>query len=149
MPAIAAVLLSGCFAYHSAPLETVSSGQEVRVYLARNARVELPNEIPADRPFIRGRLMQQGDASFTLRVPIGQGGEGRELGQDIRIDTGEVLEIQRRELDMGRSALLVAGAAAVAAAVIFLITDEASSPQPPPGPSPDLIRIPLFSVPTR
>lgn len=151
--AAAAPLLAGCFAYVPADPGTIPAGQEVRVLLERGTEIELPDGVPPESEVLRGRLVRREDDRLTLRVPVGERRPGYsvELGQDVRIPTAQVLQIQRRELDLGRSALLVAGGAAVAGALLMVIMDDAgaSSTSPQPGPGPEVIRVPLLSLPAR
>ncbi len=150
--AIAVPLFSGCFTYVPAELGTVPLGQEVRVYLTRNADVELPEEASSARGVLRGRFMRQEDGRLTIRIPVvprSQGYYSPEVGQEVRIPTGEILAIQRRELSLARTTLLVGGAAGAAGAIILLITNDESAPESGPGDPPEVIRIPLFSIPVR
>lgn len=151
--AAALPLLSGCFSYVPAEPASVPAGEEVRVFLTRDAVLELQDAIPTSGSALRGRITGREDDLLTLRVPVTApraGLQAPDIGQDVRIATGQILELQRREFSPARTGLLVAGAAGAASMIILLIMDDAgATPQPGPGDGPEVIRIPLLSLPTR
>lgn len=146
--AVAALLLSGCYTYVPAELETVPPGREVRVQLTRRATAELPVQLPVNGPTLNGELMRKNADRFTIRVPIrdtSSGIDGDGLKQDILIPTDAILEIQRREFDGLATGLLVAGAVGAATSLILLIMDSSGSPPPDLGDPPQQMRGPILS----
>ena len=146
---LGAVLLSGCFTYVPVDRASVAPGQDVRVFVSRTGLAQLPEALASDR-WVRGSLDAWDSGQLRLQVPIRRSVDGY-LGADIRealeIPVGDVLEVERREFSRGRTAAMVAVGAAVATAGILVITREDRAPDDDGGPDPELIRLPLISVP--
>lgn len=154
--AAAALLLplSGCFSYVPVTLEATPEGEDIRVLVTRQGASELAevSEIPGEVPALRGTLIGREQNDVLLRVGVGQRQEGFHtisLDQTIRVPSGEILQVERRELDKGKTALLTGGALAGSAFIIVSIMDAfggdpGSEPEPP-----DEIRIPtpFISIP--
>ena len=146
---LGALLLSGCFTYVPVDRASVAPGQDVRVYVSRTGLAQLPEAFATDR-WLRGSLDSWDPDLLRLQVPIRRSAGGY-LGPDIRealeIPIGDVLEVERREFSRGRTAAIVAVGAAVATAGILVITREDRAPDDDGGGDPELIRLPLISVP--
>lgn len=150
--AAAIPVLSGCYTYVPAEPEAVPAGREVRISLSREARTALPEEILAGGPFLRGRLVGRDDDSLMLYIPVVVRQEGTlaaAIGQNVRVPASEVVELQRRELDGFRTGLVVAGVVGAATGIVLLIMDASGSPLSGPQQTPELVRVPVFSVPVR
>lgn len=149
--ALAISALSGCFAYVPAERQSVPEGEEVRVYVTRSVLDDLPAQVPADDgAVLAGRLVQRDEQGLTLRVPVRGRQEGfrrMEIGQNVRVPAGDVVEIQRRELDVLNTGFLLAAAAGAATGAVLMIMDASGSPPEDPGTPPELIGVPVFSVP--
>jgi hypothetical protein len=148
---------SGCYKYVPTQLEITPEGEHVQLVVTRQGAIQLAEvtSIDAQVPTLRGTLMSQNDETLMIQVPVTSRREGFHtvpLGQTIRVPTGEILSVERREFDRVGTALLVAGGAGVAGVVIFMIMDafgEAPTDEPPP-PDESLLsrlRIPIFSIP--
>ena len=147
----AAFLLSGCYTYVPAELATVPAGQEVRIYLSRGALAALPEEIPANGMSVRGTLVGQEADSLAVGVRVSTRQPGlmmEDLRQVVKVGTGEVMDVQRREFSGSRTALLMAGAAGAAAGVLTLIA-SARGDSGLGDPNDEVSRVPLFSLPLR
>ena len=146
---LGALLLSGCFTYVPVERASVAPGQDVRVFVSRTGLAQLPEALASDR-WVRGSLDAWESGLLRLQVPIRRGADGY-LGPDIRealeIPIGDVLEVERREFSRGRTAALVAAGAALAAAGIVAVTQDDRAPDDDGGGDPELIRLPLISVP--
>ena len=68
-----------------------------------------------------------------------------QIGQEIAIRTGDIVQLEQRRLDKTATALLIAGTAAAAAGVVFLIM-EAWGNEEVVEPPPNELRVPLFSI---
>lgn len=144
------LLASGCFGYVPVETSAVTPGEDVRVYLTRQGLAELEQLDLESGPIVRGSVVAAEPDRLLLRVPVTRVQEGFHsvaLGQDVPIPSGAIVQLERRELNRGGTALLVAGTAAMAATVIYLILDEGGGRDEPDPPEPPEIRIPLFSVP--
>lgn len=145
----ALLLASGCFSYVPVETAAVAPGQEVQVHLTRQGLAELEQLDMAGGATVRGRVVEREGDGVLLRVPITRVQEGFHsvaLGQDIPIPSRAIVQIERRELNRGGTALLVGGTAALAAAVIYFIVGEGFGDDTQEPPEPPEIRIPL-SVP--
>ena len=151
--AAATPLLSGCFSYIPAELDTVSVGESVQVTLTRAAVAELPAEIPTqDELRFKATLVGREGDRLSLRVPIARQQEGFhsvDIEQELQIATNEIMLVERRQLNRGGTALLMAGTAALAVTVVVTIIgssiggeDTGNPPLPP-----ELIGIPILSFP--
>ncbi len=146
-----ALILCGCFSYVPAPIETVPAGQDVRVYMSRRGMAELPEELEPNGPFLTGTLIRREEEHLFIRVPVArvqQGFHSTQIGQEISVPTGEIVQVQRRQFNRAGTGLLVVGTAASATAIVFLITKAFASREGNPPPIEE-IRIPLFSLPVR
>lgn len=147
-----AMLLCGCFSYVPAQLETVPTGQDVRVYLTRQGLAELPEMPDQDEPFVAGTLLRREEQRVFIRVPVArlqQGFYQTQVGQDISFPAGEIVQVQRRKLNPVGTGFLVAGTAAAATGVVLLILDAFRGEDPNGPPPTEEIRIPFFSVTVR
>lgn len=147
--AAAALLTSGCFSYVPVETAAVSPGEEVRVYLTRQGLASVEQLNLEEGPIVRGSVVEQDASQLLLRVPVTSVREGFHsvpIGQDVRIPSDAILQMERRVLDRSGTGLLVAGTAAMAAGVVWLIVDSGGGREEDDPPSPPEIRIPLFSV---
>ena len=130
-------------------LTVVPPGEHLRLLVTRAgsqevARIMDSNEL---RPTVRGQFMGREDRSLLIQVPVSRDPEGirQNINQVVRIPEGEVLTVDRREFDRGKSALLVGGAVGVG---VFLLTQifDVFNDSSDPGDDPDLY-IGLFGIP--
>lgn len=152
---VGALLLSGCYSYTPVPLEVTPNGQDVRILITRQGALELVEvtEVHGQVPSVTGQIVSQEDRDVLIRVPVGQRRDGFHmvaLEQTIRIPAGEILQVERRDFDRGKTALLgvgfIAGSAFIITSIMNAIGGE-TNPQPDPGPGETRIPIPLISIP--
>jgi hypothetical protein len=149
--AAGAALLSGCFSYIPAEPGSVREGQQVRVYLGRDALDGLV-ELPTQAPFVTGTLMRSDPDRFLLRVPVAARQRGfmvESLGQDVFIRTDQVVQLERREVNRLGTGLLTLGGTAVVGAVIYMIIDGALFGERPLVPPDNEARMPILIFPSR
>ena len=152
--AAAASLLSGCFSYIPAELDTVSVGESVRVSLTRAAIAALPVEVPTqDEVRLRGTLVGREADRLRLRVPVARQQDGFhsvDIEQELQIDTYEIMMIERRQFNRGGTVLLTAGAAALAMTVVLaIIGGSIGGDTTDPPDVPEFRGIPILSFPIR
>ena len=135
-PTLAAgvVLFSGCFSYVPAEIGAVPPGEQVRLFLTREC-VEAVNQDGVEEafsavaePILSGEFGRRTDADFYLRIPTARrqiGFHSAQLGQDIRVPASEIVQIERQQLNMVETGLLVGGAAAAITGLIVFILDDA------------------------
>jgi hypothetical protein len=142
--------LSGCHVYIPTELQAVPPGQEVRLYLTRAAVASLPEEVPVNEAlFLGGRLESQAGDSVVLGIRMGRpvpGLVGQDLRQMVRVGTGQIVDVRRRELSKPRTALAVGGGALAAGLIIGLIfgAEDATDVGDP---NDDVSRVPPLSIP--
>ena len=157
LPTFAAALVlstaTGCFNYVPADIGAVPPGESVRLYLTR-AGVDAVNEGGAEEalsfvsePVLSGEFVRRTGDDLFLRVPTVRrqiGFHTSQLGQDIRVPAGEIVQIERQELSRSRTGLLVGGTAAAITGLIVFILNDARQPgtdSPPFDPVEDRRRV--------
>jgi hypothetical protein len=140
------LVLTGCFVYVPAEVQTVPAGESVRLRVSRGALVEIAEVMPGGEPVLRGTLVRRDQDRLFVRVPIATrrvGFTDQPITQDLGIAAGDVLEVELRRRSGARTAAFVASTGAVAATVIGLIVvggrDRVIRNDGPP----DEIRLPL------
>lgn len=151
------LVLSSCYAYVPADPDAVPLGERVRVHLSRSAMADMllaaeDTAAAPVEPVVAGTLSRrEGDVVF-VRVPIPVEREGflvAPFGRDVRVPLAGILQLERRRLHGGRTALTAAGAAGLAAFVIYVIMDGAGGGAVPTPPGGENVRIPLSIGPGR
>jgi len=146
--------LAGCYTYVPAELATLPPGQQVRVYLTRAAVASLPEDVaPTDLStlYVSGMLMAQQADSLTVSIPVGTRNPGFISGnirQLVKVRTAEVVDLQRRQFSVLRTALVAGAGVGVGAAVITLIFQSQSSIDIS-DPNEDTSRVPILAFPLR
>lgn len=146
---VTAMLVStGCYRYTPVEPRAVAPGESVRLVVTREGSRELLEVVDDDRaaPFIEGSVDRWDDADLVLRVSLPRRPEGlasRDLRQMIRVPTGEIVSMERRETDAFATGALLAGAVAGSTALVLLIMEAWG--QGPDGPGDDPVL--FFSVP--
>jgi hypothetical protein len=147
-----AIFLPGCFSYVPAEPGIVPEGQQVRVYLGRDALDDLGDLADVRAPFVTGTLMRRDPDRFLLRIPITARQRGfmvESLGQDVFIRTDQVVLLERREVNRVGTGLLTVGGTAVVGGMIFMIIDGALNGERPPVPTDVEARLPVLVFPWR
>ena len=141
LPTLAAAMVlstaTGCFNYVPTEIGAVPPGESVRLYLTR-AGVDAVNEAGNEEalstvfePVLSGEFVRRTDADLYVRVPTVRrqvGFHTSQLGQDIRVPAGEVVQIERQELSRAKTGALVGGTAAVITGLIVFILNDARQP---------------------
>jgi hypothetical protein len=146
------LLLCGCFSYVQVPLDTVPVGEDIRVYVSRQALQELPEMPEGNSPILTGKLIRRENERLFISVPFAQRQEGffiSQIGQEVGVRTGEIVQLEIRKLDHAKTGLFVAGTAAAAAAVVYTIMEAAGRSDNPDPPLPEDFRVLRFSFPMR
>ncbi len=137
LPTLAAALVlstvTGCFNYVPTEIGAVPPGESVRLFLTR-AGVDAVNQAGNEEalstvfePVLSGEFVRRTDADLYVRVPTVRrqvGFHTSQLGQDIRVPAGEIVQIERQELSKAKTGLLVgATTAAITGLVVFILND--------------------------
>jgi hypothetical protein len=108
----ASVLVAGCFRYAPVDPIAVDPRDDVRVRLTTDAAVRIGLQLGSVQERWEGQLTPAGRDSLTLSLWVGQQYRGtpfENARQRVSLGMPEVVEVRRRELSRGRTALLAAG----------------------------------------
>ena len=148
----AVALLSGCFKYVPTQLEATPEGQNVRLFVTRQGALELTevSEVSGAVPSLAGTLVAREGRDVLIQVAVAQRRDGFHsvnMAQTIRVPTGEILSVERREFDAVGTALLAGGTAALGATIVFLIIEAYGGPASPGEDPPVDLHLDLFRIP--
>jgi hypothetical protein len=117
-----ALSLSGCYTYASVDPLVVEPGLEVRAHLSVEGR-NLTEELWGRRmSAVEGKVLDADAARILLEVPAARlqsGFQVSTLNQRVSLSKEQVLEVELRQLDRGRTGVVVA---AVALGTVLLVT---------------------------
>lgn len=135
-------MLSGCYKYTPMDQRVVPpGGEEVRVYVTRAGAAELAEIVPdaEGAGSITGVVQSVENDDLLMRVTVGERQEGLRvinMMQTIRVPRGEILTMERREVNKLGTGLLVAGGAALGVGVVLGIIEafgvSSGGPEDPP-----------------
>ncbi len=125
---LSVILMSGCYNYVRMDAALLPVGQDVRLLVTPAGAEEFSSYTSGGdglAPVIQGTLARRdGDALF-IRVPVGNrvGDNPRavDLRQMVRVPVDGILATERKELDPGKTAFLIAGAGAFGSLIFFKI----------------------------
>ena len=133
------VLLAGCYRNVPAPLGAVSLGSDVVVRLTAQGIQRVEESTGVRRGELIGQLLQRAE-EVTVSVPLilQSGMRSRGLRQEISVNADEVVSVNMRELDRGRTAIIVGGLAVavgtmIVATVVNIIGGSAGAGRPQGG----------------
>lgn len=152
---VGAFLLTGCYSYTPIPLEVTPNGQDVRILITRQGALELVEvtDVQGEVPSVTGQIVNREGREVLMRVPVGQRRDGFHrvsLEQTIRIPAGEILQVERRDFDRGKTALLGVGFIAGSAFIITSIMNALGGDTGTDGTAPpdeNRIPVPMISIP--
>jgi hypothetical protein len=126
-------LLAACYTYVPVVGETPSPGEQVRVQLSQDQAVRLSERTGHTIRRLEGRVFRAEPDSLTLDVGwgavyAGTMFEGRR--DTLSFHRGDLLEVDRRELSRGRTALVSAGFVALVTTIVLGITGGADTGEP-------------------
>jgi hypothetical protein len=138
---------TACYRYAPVEPASVPPNEEVRVVVTDNAASRLFKEFGAFSGSLDGHYAQQGSDSVSVSVLIGRVYSGVALEstrQTLFLARSEVVEVQRRVLSRGRTALATAGVLAGFALLVNSVVQSGDpnpdDGEPPPPPPPGSIR---------
>jgi hypothetical protein len=143
--------LSACYTYAPVQPATVTPGTSVRARISATAAERVAPLIGVnDARLLTGKFAGTDAAGFLIEVPtttqVGPAGSLQSLAQRISIPRGDLLEIETRTLNRGRTAAVVGGVAVIGiATAINVLRGERGSDRPPGGTSTDT-RIPVVRL---
>ena len=151
---LATASLLGCYTYAPVEVGSVGAGERVRARLAPAATEGLPASLQGGDRTIEGDLVDRTDGSLTLFVPTSlrqQGFFAESLHERVTLASRDVVELELRRLDRGRTYLLAGiGAAAVAAVAVEVLSGKTGGntiDNTTPGPSAAVLRLFRFGIP--
>lgn len=147
---VGALLLSACFSYVPAELELTPPGDEVRVHVTRQGAAELTAVTANDElvPVLSGTVVGLEGSDLLIHVQVASrqvGFHAVGLEQTLRVPTGEILAVERKEFSAANTGLLaVAAAGASTALLLGIIRAFGQTSEGPVGPEDfHLLTIPI------
>lgn len=145
-------MLAACYNYAPVTAASAPAGLEVR---ARITGAAMDRVAPLLGTFdvreLTGTIIENNGGNMVLDVPTGAvpntGSSIVQLRQRVPIGPSDLVSLETRRLDVGRTVLLTGGLAAgvgAAVAVALHATSQATDPSPDPSTGPPLNRIPLW-----
>lgn len=148
--ALATLFCSACYTYTPATLEEVSPQQDVRLRLSQAEAARLEAYRGSASRTLDGRVTGKGGDSLTVRVEAVnelRGVRVQTLYQFLHVAQADVLDVELKKLDKGRTYLLTgAGVAAAVALVVSHIGGNGGSTGPNPGGGPVEAVVPVLSL---
>lgn len=145
-----ALLLGGCYRYVPSQLSEISPEQDVRLRLGIEESSRLQDFTRDGGRAVEGKILTQGADSLLVRVESMSELKGvrvQTLYQRVNVSRPAVIDVERRELDKGRTYLLTgAGVAVIAALTASRIAGGGSDPSPGGGDPNESRRVPLLGV---
>ena len=146
----AMLALSGCYRYVPTRLDVTPVDEQVRLVVTRAGAQDMAafggdgDDGPV--PSVEGRFVGLEGGELLMRVPVSNSlttPGAVSFDQMIRVPSGEIISIERREIDCAKTSLLLAGALGGAAFIVLGIMEAGGQSNDPPV-DPDLY---LFRVP--
>jgi len=137
------MLVTACYTYAPARPQAVQPGDGVRARVtAATAERISPLLGISDARVLTGTLVDNNGGALVMEVPTivqaGVGSSTESLHQRIAIQAGELVELETRKLDRGRTALVAGAAVLVGGSMaIAALRGSPGSERPPTGSSTD------------
>jgi hypothetical protein len=146
----ALALTAGCYKYVPSSVGEVSPGTPVRVRLTAVEAGRLVDQRLTDARLLTGTLVEGDGENLLVDTSIGHNDAERGMRsvvQRLAVPTHEVLEIEQRQLDKGRTGLVV-GAGTVALGVVIALQSRGGSGRSdtPGGGTQEARRVPILSL---
>lgn len=141
--------LSGCYSYRFADQSEVVAGTDVRIRLTPEQAGRLMETVRVEARSVEGTVTEgSGDNGLMIEAPVVN--TSPRIYQRVNIPQDEIVDVEVREFNTGKTVLLGAIVAAAVATITFtaIASDKNTSEDNRPPPI-DQIRIPLFSFGTR
>lgn len=133
----AAALLTGCFTYIPARPGEVEAGVDVRARVSPDASARIAPLLGAsDSRRLDGRLISSGTDTIVVEVPtvmVDNREFGRTPNQRVSIARSDLVELEIRKLDRGRTMGIVGGGAIVLGVTLINALKGEPGKEPLPG----------------
>lgn len=143
------LVMSGCYKYVPATLESVPEGASVRAVISTEAQQRLWREARLELRELDGRLVEQEGERVLFEVRSARQGPARAVYQRVDLPRVDVLRVDVRRPDTPRTVALLGAAAAAATLVLVAALAEQNPGDTPPTnePPPESRVWPLVRVP--
>ena len=137
-----AVVLAGCYQYVPRSLDAMPIGARVRAQLSSEAELAFRDSLGIDARVVKGTLVDRNPQRVLLEVRTASGAPAfgeRSLYQRVAVTPQDVLRVEFRELNRGKTSVLAVAMAGVAAFVIVELVgrNRPGAPDPSGGPPPE------------
>ena len=96
----------------------------MRARLSRSGAARLTEVLGRNDPVLQGTVLERASADLLIDVPVATrqiGFRYEAMGQRVRLDFAEILEMERRELDRWKTTGLVAGLGTVVGVIAWQV----------------------------
>jgi hypothetical protein len=145
--------LVGCYTYQPIEAATVPVGTEVRAHITGAASDRVAPMLGTfDVRTLSGSVTENSNGSMMLEVPNGARANVTEgvvpLHARVSIAPGDLVSLERRKLDVGRTTMLTAAIVGGVSLGVALALHSGADPQPGnlPNEPPTVIRIPIHVI---
>lgn len=129
---LASPTAGGCFRYVPVDAASVRPEEEVRVQVAPSAGGRVAQERGTYTTTLEGLLTLRGPDSLSLSLPLMSG--GRESADGLRqtffLGRGEIVSVERRQVDKAKTAVVTIGALVAAGAFVTALSKGTLTPEP-------------------
>lgn len=136
------LLTTGCYSYVPTAADTLRPGTDVRARLSPAGVATLAEAVPSAPRVVEGKVVERGDGGLLLEVPattFERGVRLETLHQRVRIAEKDILEVELKRLDRGRTGLVVAGGVAAAVVTFLQLRGDPGEGEQRPGPGTDVV----------
>jgi len=141
------VIASGCYHYVPAEPGDAPAGTTVRVRVTDTQTRRFEDVVPVVGRMIQGKVVEQDPTILLLDVPIMtdlRGNRVETVSQRIDLPQADVIDLEIRSLDRGKTALVIGGAGLAAAILVTRTLSGAfNSDTPNPGGGTEIV-VPFF-----
>lgn len=131
-----AMAASGCYSHAAVRPENVQPGALVQARITAARAEQLTDELGRESRVLRGRIVGEEGGGILLQVPALTGAGGPRLEQRVLLPAPEIVELELRTLDRGRTAGLAALLAAAGGYVLLQQFRSGGKDDPPGGDKP-------------
>ena len=147
----APVLLAGCYTYAPVQPNSLQPGMGVRARISATAAEQVaPLLGVSDARVLTGKLIDNASGTMIVEVPTmvpaRAGASAQSLYQRISIAPGQLVELESRQLDRGKTAIVVGAAAIIVGSGAYAAMKGGPGLDRPPGGSSTDARVPLLRL---
>ena len=147
----APVLLAGCYTYAPIQASSLQPGMGVRARISAAAAEQVaPLLGVSDARILTGKLIDNASGTMIVEVPTmvpaRAGASAQSLSQRISITPGQLVELESRQLDRGKTAIVVGAVVVIGGSAAIAAFKGGPGLDRPPGGSSTDAKLPLLRL---